>query len=101
MGITILAPELVTGKAVADLISALQCKKTLAAWATQDGVDFGLVHAFLADMGGFALRFPSATSAATDATAATGSSAAARPKADIPKSSGVPGHAPQGRESLH
>jgi hypothetical protein len=58
MLLTVLAPEVVTGKALADFLSASHNKTKMKDAARRDGIKWTLTHAFLADMGGFAIVFP-------------------------------------------
>lgn len=55
MLVTIIAPEYILGKAVADLYAAYQSKKEMQRYAIMDGVEWGLTQAFFANMGGFVL----------------------------------------------
>jgi hypothetical protein len=55
MFVTIIAPEYILGKAVADLYAAYQSKKEMQKYAIKDGVEWGLTQAFFANMGGFVL----------------------------------------------
>jgi hypothetical protein len=55
MFVTIIAPEYILGKAVADLYAAYQSKKEMQRYAIKDGVEWGLTQAFFANMGGFVL----------------------------------------------
>lgn len=58
MALALLAPELLSGKAFDDLISARSMREKLVSLAEQDGLKWRLNHAFYANMGGFVLRFP-------------------------------------------
>jgi hypothetical protein len=55
MLITIVAPEYIFGKALADLYAAIESKRRMQIFAKEDGVEWGLTHAFFANMGGFVL----------------------------------------------
>jgi hypothetical protein len=55
MFVTIIAPEYILGKAVADLYAAHQSKKEMQECAIKDGVEWSLTQAFFANMGGFVL----------------------------------------------
>ena len=55
MLITIVAPEYIFGKALADLYAAVESKRKMQIFAKEDGVEWGLTHAFFANMGGFVL----------------------------------------------
>jgi hypothetical protein len=55
MLVTIIAPEYVLGKALADLCAAHISKWRMRAYVKSDGVEWGLMHAFFANMGGFVL----------------------------------------------
>lgn len=55
MLVTTVAPEYILGKALADLFAAGQSKNQMREYAKLDGVDWGLTHAFFANMGGFTL----------------------------------------------
>ncbi|KAH0533937.1 hypothetical protein FGG08_007446 [Glutinoglossum americanum] len=50
-----LAPEYILGKAFADLYAAIRSKKDMEEFAHVDRVEWGLTHAFFANMGGFVL----------------------------------------------
>lgn len=53
MLVTVIAPELILGKAVADLSAAMDNKREIEKYAKEDGVEWRLAHGFFADMGGF------------------------------------------------
>jgi hypothetical protein len=55
MLVTIIAPEYILGKSLADLYAAYQSKKEMQTYAIEDGVEWGLTQAFFANMGGFIL----------------------------------------------
>jgi hypothetical protein len=55
MLVTIIAPEYILGKSLADLYAAYQSKKEMQRYAIKDGVEWGLTQAFFANMGGFIL----------------------------------------------
>src|SRR4051794_20806646 len=55
MLLTAFAPEVITGKALADFLSASHNKTEMKDVAGRDGIKWTLTHAFLADMGGFAI----------------------------------------------
>lgn len=52
---TIFAPEYILGKAVADLYAADRSRREMQTYAKTDEVEWGLTHAFFANMGGFVL----------------------------------------------
>lgn len=56
MLVTTIAPEYILGKALADLYAACRSKKMMRIYSQFDGVDWGLTHAFFANMGGFVLH---------------------------------------------
>jgi hypothetical protein len=56
MLITILAPEIMFGKALAELMAARQDKKAMKDLAREDGVEWDLYHTFFANMGGFTTK---------------------------------------------
>lgn len=58
MMITLFAPEFLLAKAITNLRSCLLHSPILQEFADEDGVPWSKMHTFLADMGGFALRFP-------------------------------------------
>ncbi|MCJ1320453.1 hypothetical protein MMC15_005792 [Xylographa vitiligo] len=53
---TMIAPEYILGKALGDLMRARRSKLSMEAFAHSDGVEWGLMHGFYANMGGFVLR---------------------------------------------
>ena len=55
---TLVAPEIMMGKAMVDRWSAGYSKKRMIGYAEHDGVEWGVSHGFLANMGGWCLRFP-------------------------------------------
>lgn len=55
MLVTIIAPECVLGKALADLYAAHLSVREMRRYAKSDGAKWGLTHAFFANMGGFVL----------------------------------------------
>lgn len=57
MMMALFAPEVLLAKAVTDLRSCLLNSPMLKKLADEDGVPWSKAHTFLADMGGFALRF--------------------------------------------
>ncbi|KIX08801.1 uncharacterized protein Z518_03458 [Rhinocladiella mackenziei CBS 650.93] len=57
MFINVLAPEVIMGKAVMDLLSARSANGHLKSFASKDDVEWSLSHTFLANMGGFAVDF--------------------------------------------
>ena len=57
MFITFMAPEIILGKALSDLVSARRTTKEMAEYVREDGVEWTLTHTFLANMGGFAIEF--------------------------------------------
>jgi len=58
MLLTILAPEIVLGKALSELVSATRVKNIIQVWAEKDRVPWTLTYSFFADMGGFVIQFP-------------------------------------------
>jgi hypothetical protein len=59
MTVTLLAPEVIIGKAFSDAWSAWYHGKWLKRVAQKDGIHWTTAHTFYADMGGFALEFDS------------------------------------------
>jgi hypothetical protein len=57
MFITLMAPEIILGKALSDLVSARRTSAEMAQYVREDGVAWTLTHTFLANMGGFAIEF--------------------------------------------
>jgi hypothetical protein len=57
MAFVFIAPEIVTGKACADIFSAWINEVEMRPLAEADRVEWGKVHAFFANMGGFVVRF--------------------------------------------
>lgn len=57
MMMTLFAPEALLANAVSDLHSCLLHSPVLKELAEEDGVPWSKTHTFLADMGGFAIRF--------------------------------------------
>ncbi|KAK4096211.1 hypothetical protein N658DRAFT_519333 [Parathielavia hyrcaniae] len=57
MCVSILAPEAVLAKAVTDFLAARANTKLIGAFAEEDKVQWTESHSFLADMGGFTIRF--------------------------------------------
>ena len=55
MLVTIFAPEYILGKAVADFYAASRSRREMQTYAETDKVEWGLTHAFFANMGGFVL----------------------------------------------
>lgn len=53
MLITLLAPELILGKAMGDFLAARSLKKKMEKYAIEDKVEWSLSHGFFAEMGGF------------------------------------------------
>ncbi|MCJ1379284.1 hypothetical protein MMC17_002385 [Xylographa soralifera] len=53
---TMIAPEYILGKALGDLMRARRSKLDMEGFAHSDGVEWGLMHGFYANMGGFVLR---------------------------------------------
>lgn len=64
MMITLIAPEALLAKALTDLRSCQLHSRLLRDLADEDGVPWSNIHTFLADMGGFALRFMPASNSA-------------------------------------
>ncbi|KAH9203145.1 hypothetical protein DL95DRAFT_321991 [Leptodontidium sp. 2 PMI_412] len=56
MLLMVLAPELLLGKALVDLLSALHSEKDMKDLADQDGAKWTITHAYFANMGGFYLH---------------------------------------------
>jgi hypothetical protein len=50
---TMVAPEFILGKALGDLAAAWQCRERMRRFAEEDNVEWGLIHGFYANMGGF------------------------------------------------
>ena len=57
MLITVAAPELILGKALADRLSAEAQLRQISAKADSDGVCWTLTHSYFANMGGFRVHF--------------------------------------------
>jgi len=57
MAITLVAPELVMGKALSDLYSAMDVNDSARKFVGDDSVPWTLSHSFLANMGGFSITF--------------------------------------------
>jgi hypothetical protein len=57
MVFVLLAPEMLLGTAVADLLSALTSEIDMNQVAHEDGVSWSLTHGFFANMGGFSIHF--------------------------------------------
>jgi hypothetical protein len=53
---TILAPELILGKAVGDFVAARRHRRKMRPLAARDGVPWSLNHSYYAQMGGFVVR---------------------------------------------
>jgi hypothetical protein len=53
----VVAPELLLGKAMVDLLSAVHSENEMKHWADLDGVEWTVTHAYFANMGGFSLHF--------------------------------------------
>ena len=51
------APEVILGAALVDLLSAMTSVRDMMDFAAEDGVEWTLGHGFLANMGGFAVYF--------------------------------------------
>jgi hypothetical protein len=58
---TIIAPELLLGKALGDLMSARESRDQMKTYAEKDKVEWSLTHAFYANMGGFVIQFSPGT----------------------------------------
>jgi hypothetical protein len=52
---TMIAPEYILGKALADLQAAVTSRREMKEYARADGVEWELTHGFFANMGGFVL----------------------------------------------
>jgi hypothetical protein len=52
---TMIAPEYILGKALADLYAAVRSMREMGEYARADGVEWELTHGFFANMGGFVL----------------------------------------------
>lgn len=65
---TLWAPEVVLGLAYANLQSAWFHRKAMEELANADGVEWGLAHAFYADMGGFVVSFEASQEQAVSST---------------------------------
>jgi hypothetical protein len=61
MVVTLVAPEILIGKALVDWISARTSMEEMREFAQIDGVEWGSTHAFFANMGGFVVRFTERT----------------------------------------
>ena len=57
MVLAFIAPEVLLGAALSDLLSAITSVRHMIDLAAEDGVEWGLGHGFLANMGGFAVCF--------------------------------------------
>jgi hypothetical protein len=57
MLVTLVAPEMLIGKALVDWISARTSREECQEFANIDGVEWGLQKAYFANMGGFVVRF--------------------------------------------
>ena len=55
MLVTIVAPEFILGKALADLYTAYRSKREMREFVRIDGAEWELTHGFFANMGGFVL----------------------------------------------
>lgn len=53
MILTIMAPELILGKAIGDFMVAWQMREKMKSLAEEDGTEWTLAHGFFANMGGF------------------------------------------------
>lgn len=58
---TLLAPEILAGKALVDWISARTSREEMDGFALKDNVEWTVTHAFFANMGGFIVQFSSDT----------------------------------------
>jgi hypothetical protein len=61
MPATMLAPEYILGKGLADLSTAFKSRREMEEYARTDGVEWKLTHGFFANMGGFVLNQTRAT----------------------------------------
>jgi hypothetical protein len=59
--VSLVAPELMVGKALVDLISAPSSRNEMKTLAEVDGVEWSVTHGFYANMGGFVVRFTDRT----------------------------------------
>lgn len=66
MVFALLAPEVLLGAAVADLLSAQTSVDDMREFAALDGVEWTIAHGFLANLGGFVVQFD--TEGETDST---------------------------------
>ncbi|KAK3356614.1 hypothetical protein B0T25DRAFT_452243 [Lasiosphaeria hispida] len=78
------APELFTGKAMMCLYFARHVRDLMEGQAGLDNVDWGIYHAFLANMGGFAIEFTEDTATSSEGGFKSGASRAVRDKEDGP-----------------
>jgi hypothetical protein len=67
MLLTLVAPEILIGLALSELVAARYGQDTMQEFACEDGVEWTLEHSHFADMGGFVIRF-SDDSGARDST---------------------------------
>jgi hypothetical protein len=58
MLLTLMAPEVLIGLALSQLIAARHGRNTMKEFAREDGVQWTLEHSHFADMGGFVICFP-------------------------------------------
>jgi hypothetical protein len=66
MIVTLLGPEFMVGKSLADRSSAFYNKRVMTDFAAIDGVEWTATHAFFANMGGFAISFAAASDELSD-----------------------------------
>jgi len=57
MAVTLVAPELLMGKALSDLYSARDVSASAQKFVDDDSVPWTILHSFLANMGGFSITF--------------------------------------------
>ncbi|KAI9863216.1 MAG: hypothetical protein M1813_004036 [Trichoglossum hirsutum] len=61
MLVTVLAPEYLVAKALAERLSASWSCEKLRRWAEEDEVEWTITHSYFSDMGGFVIRFTDET----------------------------------------
>ena len=59
MMLALVMPEVMEGMVLVDYLSARASEQEMQKWASQDGTEWSLTHAFYANLGGFVVRFPS------------------------------------------
>jgi hypothetical protein len=61
MMLALVVPEITVGVALVDYLAARASEKEMQKWASQDGTEWSLTHAFFANIGGFVLQCPFAS----------------------------------------